>query len=262
MNNILGMPTLIQLQSLSDTVDLCKELGLEFIELNMNMPQYCPETLDPYRVGKLSNKSGMEFTLHLPEEIDLASFHYQIREGHLSRCKEALEWSAKAGVKLVNMHINSGVFFTLPDSKVWIYGKYETQFITNLIASLSELIELSQKHNIKLCFENAGNFHLPHIENALDYLARREGFGLTWDTGHDAKSGYKERDILLRHRRKIAHMHLHDFDGISDHQVLFTGSINIKEMLAFAYSQNIRVVIETKTADALAKSISKLKELV
>lgn len=34
------MPTLIELNSLEDTIQLCKELQLSFIELNMNLPQY------------------------------------------------------------------------------------------------------------------------------------------------------------------------------------------------------------------------------
>ncbi|NLD02077.1 MAG: sugar phosphate isomerase/epimerase, partial [Clostridiales bacterium] len=40
-----GMPTLIELYSLSDTVSLCKTLGLRFVELNMNLPWYQPDKL-------------------------------------------------------------------------------------------------------------------------------------------------------------------------------------------------------------------------
>lgn len=54
-------------------------LGLSFIELNMNMPDFCPEKIASELVKKLSIKEDIEFTLHLPEEIDLASFHPVIR---------------------------------------------------------------------------------------------------------------------------------------------------------------------------------------
>lgn len=37
---IYGMPTLIQCESLEECIALCKELGLDFIEINMNLPQY------------------------------------------------------------------------------------------------------------------------------------------------------------------------------------------------------------------------------
>ncbi len=36
----LGMPTLIELNTLEDNAKLCKELGLDFIEINMNLPQF------------------------------------------------------------------------------------------------------------------------------------------------------------------------------------------------------------------------------
>ncbi|GAU78484.1 hypothetical protein [Fusibacter sp. 3D3] len=33
---LLGMPTLIELDTLEDNVKLCKSLGLDFVEINMN----------------------------------------------------------------------------------------------------------------------------------------------------------------------------------------------------------------------------------
>ena len=35
-----GMPTLIENRRLEDNVALCNELGLQFVELNMNFPEY------------------------------------------------------------------------------------------------------------------------------------------------------------------------------------------------------------------------------
>ena len=35
-----GMPTLIEINGLEETMELCRELGLHFVELNMNLPQY------------------------------------------------------------------------------------------------------------------------------------------------------------------------------------------------------------------------------
>ena len=34
-----GMPTLIENSTLEDNIVLCKELGLSFVELNMNFPE-------------------------------------------------------------------------------------------------------------------------------------------------------------------------------------------------------------------------------
>ena len=37
---LYGMPTLIECDSLDETIKLCNELKLDFIEINMNLPQY------------------------------------------------------------------------------------------------------------------------------------------------------------------------------------------------------------------------------
>ena len=41
-----GMPTLIENKTLEDNVNLCKSLGLKFIELNMNFPEYQVEKIE------------------------------------------------------------------------------------------------------------------------------------------------------------------------------------------------------------------------
>lgn len=35
-----GMPTLIENYTLEENIQLCQNLGLKFIELNMNFPEY------------------------------------------------------------------------------------------------------------------------------------------------------------------------------------------------------------------------------
>ena len=47
MNQInYGMPTLIETSTLHECAKLCAELGLDFIEINMNMPQYQLDKID------------------------------------------------------------------------------------------------------------------------------------------------------------------------------------------------------------------------
>ena len=45
-----GMPTLIELAGLEENAKLCNGLGLKFIELNMNLPQYQVESLKKSRM--------------------------------------------------------------------------------------------------------------------------------------------------------------------------------------------------------------------
>ena len=41
-----GMPTLIENRTLEDNAALCSSLGLRFIELNMNFPEYQTDRLE------------------------------------------------------------------------------------------------------------------------------------------------------------------------------------------------------------------------
>ncbi len=41
----LGMPTLIELANVEVNIELCQNLDLAFVELNMNCPTYSPQNL-------------------------------------------------------------------------------------------------------------------------------------------------------------------------------------------------------------------------
>ena len=60
-----GMPTLIEASSLEECVKLCTELGLDFIELNMNMPQYQLPKIDVDYFKNIADKYGVYYTIHL-----------------------------------------------------------------------------------------------------------------------------------------------------------------------------------------------------
>ncbi len=262
MSFSLGMPVLIEMPDLGRTVRLCQELKLDFIELNMNMPEFCPENLDPDEVRQITEDTGIGFTLHSPDELDLGSFHPTVRDGYLGRMREALGWSGQAGVRVVNMHLSPGIYFTLPDRRVWIYERYVDEFTSNLWCSYSDLIPLAEAHGVEICTENVNNFDLPFVAQAIDELCTMDGFNLTWDVGHDARSGFKEREVLLRHRDRVRHMHLHDYNGRSDHQVPGTGVVDIPAMLDFARERDIRVLVETKTAASLRESVKAVRSLL
>ena len=67
-----GMPTLIETDSLEETVSLCKELDLSFIELNMNLPQYqVSELEDVNHYLRLQKQYGIFFTIHLDENLNI-----------------------------------------------------------------------------------------------------------------------------------------------------------------------------------------------
>ncbi len=253
----LGMPTLIELADLDAQVAACRQLGLDFIELNLDCPQYLPECIAPARLRQVTAQTGVGFTAHLPESFDFASFHAPVREGYLQFCQQIIEWASDAGISLLNLHLHPGVYFTLPTHKVWLYPQYQTKFHDNLFASFSTICQLARACNIVLCIENGGHLQLPHVANAVhELLELGEGsLRLTWDVGHDAAAGFADRPFLLAHRDFIFHMHLHDACGTRNHLPLGEGDAPIDEMLTLAETLGLSVVLETKTLTGLQQSV-------
>ena len=56
---LFGMPTLIETETLTDCVQLCKALGLDFIELNMNLPAYQADVLDIEQLNRIRNTQNI-----------------------------------------------------------------------------------------------------------------------------------------------------------------------------------------------------------
>ena len=65
-----GMPTLAENRTLQDNIDLCARLGLRFIELNMNFPEYQVEELEKTdRLLEAADAAGIFYTVHLDENL-------------------------------------------------------------------------------------------------------------------------------------------------------------------------------------------------
>ena len=165
----------------------------------------------------------------------------------------------------MNLHLNPGVYFTLPDRKVWLYERYRDRFLPALEGSFRAMLDGARAAEVTVCIENAGaEFSTPFIREALGRLLGldQHGIGLTWDVGHDAASGFKAKPVFDEHPDRIAHMHLHDYDGRTSHQVLFTGNVDVGATLSLAKRRDIGVVIETKTVDGLEESVRRIDQRV
>ena len=75
-----GMPTLVELANTERNAALCAELGLRFVELNMNLPEYADVAgIDRSLLRSLAEKYGVYFTLHLDERMDVCDFNPLVR---------------------------------------------------------------------------------------------------------------------------------------------------------------------------------------
>lgn len=79
---VFGMPTLIETNSLEECAALCKELQLDFIELNMNLPQYQLDQIDVTKFTEIADKYGIFYTIHLDENLNISDFNPYIAGGY------------------------------------------------------------------------------------------------------------------------------------------------------------------------------------
>ncbi|MEI6286083.1 MAG: TIM barrel protein [Bacillota bacterium] len=252
-----GMPTLIELKTLQQQVALCKQLGLSFVELNMNLPDYSVANLAKIDYRNFAEQ-GVRFNIHAPEELDLASFHDDIRNGFVNLLNNTLNAVPTGMIDILNIHLNNGVHFKLPDKKVWLYDEYCDDFIRNLQQSLEIILPVAREKRAKICVENTGNFSMPHIRKALELLLEYDNVFLTWDVGHDHAAGYSDSAVFEKYSDKITHFHLHDAIGEKCHLEFFEGEIDLRKFLALSSELNCSVVIETKSVQALVNSVAKL----
>ncbi|MFA6075316.1 MAG: TIM barrel protein [Negativicutes bacterium] len=256
MNNF-GMPTLIELKTLQQQVDLCKQLGLDFVELNMNLPEYSVANLAKIDYRNFAEQ-GVRFNIHAPEELDLAAFHDDIRNGFVKLVVNTLTAVPAGMIDIFNIHLNNGVHFKLPDKKIWLYDEYCDDFLRNLRQSIEVVLPVACEKQIKICVENTGNFSMAHIRKALELLLEYDDIFLTWDVGHDYSAGYPDTVIFEQHLDKIRHFHLHDAIGEKCHLEFFEGDIDLQKFLVLSAKLNCSAVIETKSVQALVNSVAKL----
>lgn len=255
----IGMPALVEYDTLHELVELCSSLNMNFIELNMNLPYNFIGNIEPELLKNITKETNIEFTMHMPDDADLGTFYSSVRRGYVELFSDTIDWAKQAGVKLLNMHIIEGAKMTLPHKKVYIYEQYSDEFQNNFVESIEVLSKKAEKNDIVLAIENSSNFGRTHIQKTLDKSLLFPNIKLTWDTGHDAVSKFTDKKFLMLHENKIDHMHIHDVLDNKDHQVLFEGELNINELIDFAKGKNIRTLVEVKTKDALERSINALK---
>ena len=254
-----GMPTLIELDTIEKNTALASELGLDFVELNMNLPQYQLGAADKERLGYLSKNYGLFYTIHFDENLNVCDFNDYVSDAYLRTVKDTVGFARKLGIGILNMHLPCGVYFTLPDRKVFLFEKYKDFYLKKMIDFRDTCEKWIGDDNIKICIENCSGY-LPFHKEAIDELLKSEAFGLTWDIGHDHCAGGADGAFILERRDRLVHMHIHDAirsEGIKqDHLALGTGELEIKKYLSISEKCGCTAVLETKTSDALKRSVT------
>ncbi len=268
-----GMPTLIENRTLEDNVELCQSLGLRFIELNMNFPEYQAEKLEETdRLVGLAEKAGIYYTIHLDENLNIADFNRLVSEAYLETVRRTVEAAKKlvclrdrfdrGGRKLtVNMHMNHGIYITLPDRKVQMYERDFDTYMRSFEHFRAKCEEWIGGSDVMIVIENTDGFR-EYEKKAVSYLLESPVFGLTWDIGHSVAVGEKDVPFIMENQEHLVHFHIHDGSQKPprNHLALGDGEIDLADRLELAKRRSARCVLETKTVEALRKSVRWLRQ--
>ena len=242
-----GIPTLIENNSIEESVTLCKELGFDFVELNMNLPQYQLENIDIEKLCKLKKENNIFFTIHLDENLNVSDFNKYIADAYLKTVLETIEFAKKLDIKFINMHLSKGVYFTLPNKKVYLFEQYKEKYLKSMLNFRMVIEKVLKNTDIKICIENTNGYTDFQIE-AIDILLQSPVFSLTYDVGHSNCVDNIDEKVILDREIKLSHIHLHDAQNKKDHMPLGTGHVDIKKYIQLAEKNECTVVLETKTS--------------
>ncbi len=268
-----GMPTLIENRTLEENAALCRSLGLQFIELNMNFPEYRTENLERTdELLRVAEKAGIYYTIHLDENLNVADFNPLVSRAYLETVRRTVAAAEKLAPLrdrygdrrqplILNMHMNHGIHITLPDRKVQMYER-DFDVYMNAMASFRDLCgEWIGNSDVMIAIENTDGFR-DFEKKAIEYLLESPKFGLTWDIGHSRATREIDVPFILEHQDRLVHFHIHDGTETPprNHLALGDGEIDLSERLRLAESRNARCVLETKTVAALKQSVQWLRD--
>ena len=86
-----GMPTLIENHTLEENAALCEALGLRFIELNMNFPEYQVDRLEQTdELVRIAEQHHLYYTVHLDENLNIADFNPLVTKAYLETVRRTI----------------------------------------------------------------------------------------------------------------------------------------------------------------------------
>ena len=250
-----GMPTLVELPDLSSTVAEAAARGLDFVEINMSFPQYLPDRLDINRCCALSEKNGVFYTIHADESLNPFDFNPAVSDCYFSVMRETLRVAKAIGARVVNLHLQKGIYVTLPDRVILLCDVYREEYLSRVRKFVALCEEEIGDAPVRIAIENVDSnpFTAAQIA-AFPIFFSSPVFALTLDTGHACCLDEKDAPVFARYPDKLIHMHLHDSDGRHAHLPLGRGRIALGEKLALL-PRDATCLIEVKTVEGLAESL-------
>ncbi len=255
----IGMPTLMEHRSLEECAILCKKLQMNFIELNMNLLEFQTDRVDVDKLNRIREKEGIYFTFHLDENLNVCDLNPKVADAYRKTVMETIAIAKRIKAPILNMHLTNGVYFTLPEKKIYVFSQYYNHYMNKLCKFRDRCEKAIGSSNIKICIENAEGFQ-SFARDGIELLLESKVFGLTFDIGHNYLAKKKDESFIMQHSDRLLHMHVHDAIGKQDHLPLGQGEINLNKKFQLARDCDCRIVFESKTEEGLKKTIARLSQ--
>lgn len=254
-----GMPNLVECKTLRDCAELAKRQGLDFIEINMSFPEFTPTRLDIESAGEIAKEYGLFYTVHVDEALNPFDFNKSVSDCYFGIMRDTIRTAKKIGAKILNLHLQKGIYVTLPERVVLLTDVYKEEYLSMVRSFIVMCEEEISDSGIRISIENVDSNTFSSSQlTALELFLKSDAFCLTLDTGHECKLKYKDSHVYEKYPDKLLHMHLHDCREGSPHLPLGTGEVDINKKLA--QHKGSTTLIEVKTVEGLIESVKYLKE--
>ena len=254
-----GMPNLVECASLKECAELAKSNSLDFIEINMSFPEFTPGKFDIKSANEIAKEYGIFYTIHVDEAMNPFDFNKSVSECYFNVMRDTIRTARKIGAKILNLHLQKGIYVTLPEKVILLTDVYKEEYLSMVKAFIKMCEEEIGDSGIKIAIENVDSNPFSKSQlTALPLFMESDAFCLTLDTGHECKLNFKDAHVYEKYPEKLLHMHLHDCKGGSPHLPLGIGDVRIDEKLAQHKGET--TLIEVKTVAGLIESVKYLNE--
>lgn len=144
--------------------------------------------LDIPLLKETANRYGIFYTIHLDENLNVSDFNPYIADGYRRTVSETIQLAKRLDIPIINMHLPRGVYFTLPNKKVFLFSEYKETYLKSIYDFRTMCEKAIGDSGITICIENCDGF-LPFQREAVDILLQSGVFGLTFDIGHNLSCG-------------------------------------------------------------------------
>lgn len=256
---IFGMPSLIEFRTVEEHARFCAEYDLVFFELNLALPWFQSDKIDPDELLKIKERYGIDYTVHFHDEINPFDFCPEMRAGCRDNVSYVLDLARHIGAKRVNMHLLNGTYSAVNGQKVYAYGLCEEEYL-GFVRTFIDMVEkkMSGMDDCIFCIENTSGFRFYH-KHAIELMLKSPVFGLTFDIGHNYKASEDDESFILEHSDRLRHFHIHDVTAKSNHVALGTGVLDVDRYLEMARKFDCPAVIEVKESSSLSSSLNYMK---